>query len=82
MPMALMSSSTSGQCTPCPVPIISQCWRCSEVALDDRHERASGTLIVQPSAQWAVIRSSVTYTIMLRRSLLATVVMPRLQGKE
>jgi hypothetical protein len=45
MPMALMSSSTSGQCTPSPVPIISKCWRCSEVALDNRHDHASGTLI-------------------------------------
>jgi hypothetical protein len=45
MPMALMSSSTSGQCTPSLVPIISKCWRCSEVALDNRHDHASGTLI-------------------------------------
>ncbi len=57
MPMALMSSSMAGQCTPCPVPIISKCWRCSGVALDNRYEHASGTLIVRPSARWAVIRS-------------------------
>ena len=40
MPMALMSSSTFSQCTPCPVPIISKCWRCSKVALDNRHDHA------------------------------------------
>src|SRR5262245_56485564 len=77
--MALMSSSTSGQWTPCPVPIISKCCRCSGVASDNRHDHARGTLMVRPSARYAVMRSSVTSTVRIRGSLLATVVMPCLQ---
>ena len=80
MPMALMSSSTSGQCTPCPVPIISKCWRCAGVASDNRHDYASGMLIVRPSARWAVISSSMTSTAMIRGSLLAIMVIPCLQN--
>jgi hypothetical protein len=76
MPMALISSSISGQCTPCPVPIISKFCRCSGVAFDRRQDHASGTLIVRPSARWAVIRSSATSTAVIRGSLLATMVIP------
>src|SRR5437660_5128152 len=77
--MALRSSSMSGQWTPCPVPIISKCCRCSGVALAKRHDHTSGTLMVRPSARCAVIRSSVTSTERIRGSLLATMVMPCLQ---
>src|SRR5262252_9429054 len=77
--MALMSSSMSGQWTPCPVPIISKYCRCSGVASDNRHDHARGTLMVRPSARCAVMRSSVTSTVRIRESLLATVVMPCLQ---
>ena len=80
MPRALMSSSMSGQWTPCPVPIISKCWRWLGVALDRRHDHASGTLIVRPSASWALTRSSVTSTVRMRGSFLATMVMPCLQN--
>jgi hypothetical protein len=80
MPMALRSSSMSSQCTPCPVPIVSKFWRCSGVAFDRRQDHASGTLIVRPSARWAVIRSSVTSTAVIRESLLATMVMPCLHA--
>src|SRR5262249_16734810 len=79
IPMALMSSSMSGQWTPCPVPIISKCCRCSGVALAKRHDHTSGTLMVRPSARCAVIRSAVTSTERIRGSLLATMLMPGLQ---
>jgi hypothetical protein len=76
MPMALMSSSMSGQCTSWPVPMISKCWRCSGVALDNRHDHASGTLMVRPADRCAVIRSSVTSTAIMHGAVLATMVMP------
>src|SRR5262249_16269104 len=79
IPMALRSSSISGQWTPCPVPIISKCCRCSGVALAKRHDHTRGTLMVRPSARCAVIRSSVTSTERIRGSFLATMVMPCLQ---
>src|SRR5262245_54588657 len=79
IPMALRSSSMSGQWTPCPVPIISKCCRCSGVALAKRHDQTRGTLMVRPSARCAVIRSSVTSTERIRGSLLAKMVMPGLQ---
>src|SRR5205085_1024096 len=69
MPWALMSSSISGQCTPSPVPIISKLCRCSGVALERRHDQASGTLTVRPSASCAVMESSVTSIATIRGSL-------------
>src|SRR5262249_47833941 len=77
--MALMSSSMSGQWTPCPVPIISKCCRCSGVASDKRPDQGGGSRMVRPSARCAVMRSSVISTVRIRGSLLATVVMPCLQ---
>ena len=41
IPVALMSSSMSGQCTPSPLPMISKLLRCPGVASDRRHDHAS-----------------------------------------
>jgi hypothetical protein len=79
MPIALISSSTSGQWIPCPLPMISKWFRSSGVALDKRHDQAHGTLIVRPSASRAVIVSSLTTTSMIRGSLPTTMFIPRLQ---
>jgi hypothetical protein len=59
--------------------MISQLLRCSGVASDNRHDHASGTLIVRPSASCAVITSSVTSIATIRGSLFATVFIPCLQ---
>lgn len=72
IPRTLMSSSTSGQCTPSPEPIRRQFARWSGVASDSRHDQASGTLIVRPSASSAMILSSVTRT-WVTRHLYSTV---------
>ncbi len=70
MPLALMSSSISGQCTPWPPPMISKLFRCSGVASDKRHDHASGTLITRPSTRKAVIVSSVTWMFLISGSML------------
>src|SRR3990172_834802 len=80
MPSALISSSTSGQCTPYPSPISSQFARCAGVASDSRHDHARGTLITRPSINLAVIVSSVTSTCAIRCSTLTAVLMPRLDN--
>lgn len=80
MPLALTSSSISGQWTPSPVPIISKFLRCCGVASDKRHDHASGTLMVRPSASCAVIESSVTSIATIRGSLFTTVFNPRLHN--
>jgi hypothetical protein len=49
IPSTLMSSSTSGQRIPEPLPMISNRERCSGVASESRHDHAKGTLIVRPS---------------------------------
>src|SRR5438128_5527 len=71
-----MSSSRSGQWTPTPFPIISNRLRCAGVALANRHDQASGTLIVRPSASWAISASSVTSSVTIRGSLLPAVFIP------
>jgi hypothetical protein len=78
IPRALMSSSMSGQRTPSPLPIITKRLRCAGVALDSRHDHASGTLTVRPSANWATRASSVTSSATMRGSLLAAVFIPYL----
>ena len=81
IPRTLMSSSMSGQRMPVPSAMSTQRWRCSGVASDSRHDHARGTLMLRPSVRCAVIRSSVTSTVLARgsRSGLATVLTPRLQ---
>ena len=66
IPVALMSSSMSGQCTPNPLPMNSKLLRWADVASDSRHDQAKGTLMVRPSARWATIESSVTCISMMR----------------
>ena len=78
IPSALMSSSTSGQCTPCPSPISRHFARCAGMASESRHDHASGTLITRPSARWAVIVSSDTSTRAILVSVLTAVLMPSL----
>jgi hypothetical protein len=58
--------------------MISKLLRCSGVASDKRHDHATGTLIVRPSANCAVIDSSVTSIATIRAPLFATVFIPRL----
>jgi hypothetical protein len=60
--------------------MISKLLRCSGVASDKRHDHASGTLMVRPSASRAVIVSSVTSIAIMRGSLFATVFIPGLQN--
>src|SRR5262249_11455613 len=61
-----------------PDPVISNRWRCSGVAFASRHDHASGTLTLRPSASWAAMASSVTSSATMRGSLLATVLIPGL----
>lgn len=81
IPWALMSSSISGQCTPCPEPIISKRWRCWLVAFIRRHDHAKGTVMVRPSLRWADIVSSSTHNDKIRGSLFTAVFIPCLQKK-
>ena len=81
MPVALISSSMSGQCTPNPLPMISKLLRCAGVASDKRQRHARGTLIVRPSTNRAVITSSVTCMSMMRGISLTTVFIPSLQDR-
>ena len=53
IPVALMSSSMSGQCTPNPLPMNSKLLRWAGVASDKRHDQAKGTLMTRPSARCA-----------------------------
>lgn len=76
MPSTLMSSSISGQWTPCPSPMISQWARCSGVASDKRQDHASGTLMLRPSIRSATIESSVTLTDLIRASIWIAVLIP------
>ena len=62
IPSTLMSSSISGQRIPTPRPRIWKSSRCRGVALERRHDQLSGTLMVRPSASWAVMASSETGT--------------------
>ena len=78
-PSTLISSSTSGQCNPCPVPMRRKFGRCAGVASDKRHDQASGTLITRPSAKSAMISSLVTRALRMLGSLFATVFIPRLR---
>src|SRR5687767_15162813 len=64
-----MSSSMSGQWTPCPLPMIEKRLRCSGVALERRHDQTNGTVIVRPSVSSAAITSSVTRMVEIRGSL-------------
>jgi hypothetical protein len=81
MPSTLMSSSTSGQWTPWPVPMSRKFARCAVVASASRQDQASGTLITRPSTSCAMISSSVTRISSMRGSLLTTVFMPCLQNE-
>lgn len=63
MPSTLISSSMSGQCTPCPSLIISNFDRCSGFASDNLHDQTIGTLIVRPSARYAMISSFVVLVL-------------------
>ena len=81
IPSALMSSSTSGHCTPWPSPISCQLARWAGVASDSRHDHARGTLITRPSTKCAVIVSSVTSTRAIRDSTLTAVFMPCLDDR-
>jgi hypothetical protein len=76
IPVALMSSSMSGQCTPNPLPMNSKFPRCSGVASDKRHDQAKGTLMTRPSARCATIESSVICISMMRGVSLTTVFIP------
>ncbi len=80
IPMALISSSTSGQCTPSPEPMISKFWRCFSVASDNRHDQANGTLTVLPSARVTANVESVTSTLIMRGSLLTAMLIPCLHN--
>jgi hypothetical protein len=75
-PSTLMSSSTSGQCTPWPSPMISQRARCSGVASERRQDHSSGTLTVRPSDRWATMSLSVTLTDRMCASVWVTVLIP------
>jgi hypothetical protein len=55
IPVALMSSSMSGQRTPNPLPMNSRLLRWAGVASDKRHDQAKGTLMTRPSARCATI---------------------------
>lgn len=81
MPSTLMSSSTSGQCTPCPPPVRRKLALCRDVASESRQDQASGTLITRPSARLAMISFAVTRTSRIRGSPVnsAAVLMPCLQ---
>src|SRR4030067_2174602 len=81
IPSTLMSSSTSGQWTPCPAPTRRNLARCLGVASDSRQDHASGTLITRPSARCAMISFAVTRTSWISGSLVnsAAVLMPCLQ---
>src|ERR1044071_4531211 len=57
-----MSSSTSRQWIPVPLPMSSYRPRCSVVASESRHDHVNGTLMVRPSARLAMISSPVTRT--------------------
>jgi len=81
IPSALMSSSTSGQCTPWPSPMSSQLARCAGVASDSRHDHANGTLMTRPSTKCAVIVSSLTSMRAIRDSTLTAVLMPCLDDR-
>src|SRR5205809_772496 len=70
-----MSSSTSGQWTPSPSPMISKRLRCAGVASLKRHDHAKGTLTIRPSASCATIASLVT-SIATMRGSIATVLIP------
>jgi hypothetical protein len=59
--------------------MISKWLRCSDVASDRRHDQAKGTLMVRPSANSAVIESSVTCMPMMRGVSLTTMLIPSLQ---
>jgi hypothetical protein len=61
MPVALMSSSMSGQCSPNPLPMNSLL-RWAGVASDKRHDQAKGTLMTRPSARCATIDVQVQRT--------------------
>lgn len=61
IPLTLMSSSRSGQCTPWPSPRIRKFCRSALVASDKRQDQISGTEIHRPSINWAIISSSVTW---------------------
>src|SRR5262245_11248589 len=60
------------------MPIISKRRRCAAVALDNRHDHASGTLMVRPSFRRAMMLSRVTLRVTILGSLLATVLIPGL----
>ena len=80
IPLALISSSISGQWTPSPLPMISKLFRWSGVASDKRQDHARGTLIVRPSASCAVIESSEISNVIILGSLSATVCLPCFQN--
>lgn len=80
IPRTLMSSSMSGQWAPSPLPMISKLVRCAGVASDSRQDHASGTLILRPSSSSAMIKSSVTFIVIIRGSLLTTVFIPALHN--
>jgi hypothetical protein len=60
--------------------MISKLLRCSGVASDRRHDQATGTLMERPSANSAVIESSVTRMAIIRGVSLTTMLIPSLQN--
>ncbi len=60
--------------------MISNLFRCFRVASDKRHDHANGTLTVRPSANCAVMLSSVTLIPIIRGSLSAAMFIPCLQN--
>src|SRR4030095_7325489 len=58
--------------------MISYFARWAGLAAASRQDQASGTLTTRPSARWAVIASLVISTRLIRASLLAAVLIPRL----
>src|SRR5713226_4363611 len=60
--------------------MISYFARWAGLAAASLHDQASGTLMTRPSARWAVMVSSVTSTRLILASLLAAVLIPRLQN--
>ena len=71
IPVALISSSMSGQCTPNPFPMISKLLRSSSVAPDNRQDHTNSTLMERPSASWAMIESSFNWISTMRGAALS-----------
>jgi hypothetical protein len=61
--------------------MILKFWRCFAVASASRHDHASGTLTVRPSASAAVIAEFVTLTLTMRGSLFTAMLIPCLLNR-